>query len=277
MASADDNRLGGFLRARRAQLSPADVGLESTPRRRVSGLRREEVAMLARISSEYYLRLEQGRVQHPSDSVIVGLARALRLDDDATAYLFQLARPAAARHPPAREAAPEGIRQLLDAWTTTPAYVQGRVLDVLASNRMARALSPIFTPGVNLVRSAFLDPAVKALYRDWDRTVAATLASLRYGLGGGDERDDPAVGELVSTLTAESPRFAELWSQHDVKPKGHGRSVLEHPLVGRLDLRYEKLAVASPGVGQSVVIYHAEPGSVTERRLAELAAASVDG
>ncbi|WP_431218808.1 helix-turn-helix transcriptional regulator [Leifsonia xyli] len=269
MAGADDNRLGEFLRARRARVTPEEAGLAPTKRRRVPGLRREEAALLAGISSEYYLRLEQGRDTHPSDSVVRGLARALRLDDGATAYLRELARYPDARPRAQDDVAPERIRQLLDAWTTTPAYVQNRTLEVLASNRLARALAPIFTPGVNLLRSAVLDPAVRGLYRDWEAMIAATVAGLRYGAR--DDPHDAALRALVDDLSAQSPRFADLWARHDVTPKDHGRSVLLHPVAGELDLRYEKFAVPSPAAGQLLVVYHADPGTETERRLARLA------
>lgn len=265
--------MGEFLRARRAQLRPADVGIAPTKRRRVPGLRREEAARLAGISSEYYLRLEQGRDQNPSDSVLAGLARALLLDDSATAYLFALARPHATAQSTTRESESVsiGLRQLLQAWDGTPAYVQGRTLDVLASNELARRLAPVFTPGVNLVRAAFLDPQVKELWRDWSRMTAATVAGLRAQTSA--ERDDPRLAELVSSLSAESPEFARLWARHEVRPKGEGRSVIDHPLVGELDLRYEKLAVAAPATGQVVVIYHADPGSPTRDRLERLRSA----
>jgi len=232
--------------------------------------------MLAGISGEYYLRLEQGREQHPSDSVISGLARALQLDDDATTYLFELARPVMRR---ADALEPEkvsvGIRQLLYLWTATPAYVQGRALDVLASNEMARALSPIFTPGVNLVRAAFLDPEVRSLYRDWDRMTASTVAGLRAQAG--NDIDDPRLTSLVGELALKSPEFATLWARHHVRPKGAGRSVLQHPVVGDLDLRYEKLTVGEGGAGQVIVIYHADPGSPSETNLALLSTTATDG
>lgn len=275
MAHTEGNRIGEFLRARREQIAPTDLGIPLSNRRRVPGLRREEIAMLAGISSEYYLRLEQGREQHPSDSVISGLARALQLDDDATAYLFDLARPVVRRpQAPSAERVSVGIRQLLYLWTATPAYVQGRTLDVLASNSMARALSPIFTPGVNLVRAAFLDDDVRALYRDWDRMTAGTVAGLRAQAAG--DIDDPALTALVGELALKSPEFAALWARHDVRPKAAGRSLLQHPFVGELDLRYEKLSVGDAGSGQTVVIYHADPGSLSEQNLARLSE-SVEG
>lgn len=225
--------------------------------------------MLAGISGEYYLRLEQGREQHPSDSVISGLARALQLDDDATTYLFELARPVVRRTSTIQtEKVAPGIRQLLHLWSATPAYVQGRTLDVLASNAMARALSPIFTPGVNLVRAAFLDAEVRTLYRDWERMTANTVAGLRAQAGS--DIDDPRLAALVGELAVKSPEFASLWARHQVRPKGAGRSFLRHPLVGELDLRYEKLTVGEGGSGQVVVIYHADPGSPSETNLALL-------
>ena len=276
MANVDGNRIGEFLRARREQIAPADVGIPLSSRRRVPGLRREEIAVLAGISSEYYLRLEQGREQHPSDAVISGLARALQLDADAASYLFELARPVVRRPtPPEKERVAVGIRQLLYLWTATPAYVQGRTLDVLASNGAARALSPIFAPGVNLVRAAFLDPDVKALYRDWDRMTSSTVAGLRAQAG--NDPSDPQLAGLVDELSSKSPEFARLWARHDVRPKGAGRSFLRHPVVGDLDLRYEKLTVGEGGSGQVVVIYHADPGSPSERNLARLSAETIEG
>ena len=276
MANVDGNRIGEFLRARREQIAPADVGIPLSSRRRVPGLRREEIAVLAGISSEYYLRLEQGREQHPSDAVISGLARALQLDADAASYLSELARPVVRRPtPPEKERVAVGIRQLLYLWTATPAYVQGRTLDVLASNGAARALSPIFSPGVNLVRAAFLDPDVKALYRDWDRMTSSTVAGLRAQAG--NDPSDPQLAGLVDELSSKSPDFARLWARHDVRPKGAGRSFLRHPVVGDLDLRYEKLTVGEGGSGQVVVIYHADPGSPSETNLARLSAEATEG
>jgi len=265
------NELGTFLRSRRRLVRPGDVGLATTGQRRVPGLRREEAAMLAGISHEYYLRLEQGRDQHPSAQVLAGLARALLLDESTTRYLFDLARPRPPRGPaprPPAEQAPEGVVQLLEAWAGTPAYVQGRTLDVLAANRLARALSPIFTPGVNLVRRAFLDPAVRELYRDWAAMTEGTVAGLRAQAGADP---DPALTELVAELSRDSERFADLWDSYEVRPKSAGRSLLDHPIAGPLDLRYEKLAIGYPAVGQQVVVYHAEPGSPTAAALAALA------
>jgi transcriptional regulator with XRE-family HTH domain len=271
MAGKTDNRIGEYLRARRELLRPEDVGLQHHGHRRVPGLRREEMAMLAGISNEYYLRLEQGRDQHPSEQVLNGLARALQLDEDAAAYLRELAQPRASsgRRQSPLERVSSGIKLLLASWVETPAYVQGRNLDVLASNSLAVALSPIFTPGVNLVRAAFLDPAVRDLYRDWEALTATTVAGLRAGKGL--DIDDPRLQDLVGELSLKSDRFAKLWSRHDVRPKSAGTSFLNHPVVGPLDLKFEKLAVGAPGNGQLVVIYYADPGSPTADALALLA------
>jgi transcriptional regulator with XRE-family HTH domain len=264
------NPIGEFLRARRSQLQPSDVGIPPTKRRRVAGLRREEVARLAGVSSEYYLRLEQGRDQHPSDSVLGGIARALLLDEDATTYLFDIAR--ASNHTSRRSRMPEtvssGLRDLMDTWTETPAYVQSRTLEVLASNALARALAPIFTPGVNLARAAFLDPRVKEMWRDWSEMTVATVAGLRAT--SSSDPDDASFVELVADLSAHSTRFAELWALHEVRPKAAGWSFLIHPVVGELDLRYEKLAAGPPASGQVLVVYYAEPGSPTQRNLERL-------
>jgi transcriptional regulator with XRE-family HTH domain len=162
--------LAAFLRARREVLKPADVGLPDSERRRVEGLRREEVAMLAGISTEYYLKLEQGRDHQPSDQVLEGLARALQLDDDAASYLRELARPAPHRH---RRSVPEKfdptVQTLIDSWPLTPAFVINRNMRILASNGVARVLSRFFAPGQNILRAAFLEPELRMLHRDWDK------------------------------------------------------------------------------------------------------------
>jgi transcriptional regulator with XRE-family HTH domain len=268
------NRIGEYLRARRELLRPQDVGLHAIGRRRVPGLRREELALLAGISADYYLRLEQGRERHPSDEVLAALARALQLDDDATAYLHQLAHPAARRRRTARRAehVQTGIQQLVASWTLTPALVHGRLMEVLTANALATALSPIYVPGVNLVRALFLDPSVRALYgEDWDRIAAGTVASLRALVG--PDVDDPGLAELVGELSVRSDGFRRLWARHDVRARKSGTSVFMHPRVGRLELRYEKLSLADTD-GQILVIYHAEAGSASAQALARLAAST---
>nr|WTA69652.1 helix-turn-helix transcriptional regulator [Micromonospora sp. NBC_00855] len=261
--------LGEYLRARRELIGPGDVGLPGHGRRRVPGLRREEAALLAGISADYYLRLEQGRDRHPSTQVVEALARALMLDADAAAHLHSLARPVPARRA-ARpsERVPVGIRQLVGSWAETPAFVHGRHLDVLFANPAATALAPIFTVGVNLLRAVFLDPSVPALYPGLTAVAANAVAGLRAQIG--PEVDDPRLIELVEELTAGSERFRRLWARHDVTARaGGGVRVFQHPELGELALRYEKLVIS--GTTQSLVVYHAEPGSPSARSLARLA------
>ncbi|MFF3751834.1 helix-turn-helix domain-containing protein [Streptomyces sp. NPDC002018] len=262
--------LGEYLRVRRERVRPGDVGLPEGARRRVPGLRREEVALLAGISVEYYLRLEQGRDQRPSDQVLDSIARALRLDTDAENYLRELARPsrAARAGPSGPERVGAGVRSLIDNWTTTPAHVHGRYMTTLAANPTAVALSRFFSPGVNTLHAAFLEPEMRALYRDWDGMTAKAVAYLRSAVGSAV--DDPRLAELIGELSLRSERFRTLWARQDVRQKTSGVTLLLHPRVGPLDLRYEKLAL--PGApGQVLVTYHAEHGSPSYERLRLLA------
>lgn len=273
MATA--GKLGDYLRARREQVRPDDVGLPPGQRRRVPGLRREEVALLAGISAEYYLRLEQGRDRHPSDQVLDSIARALRLDTDAEHYLHDLARPAS----PARQRASRtervsaGVRGLIDSWTGTAALVHGRTMLTLAANPLAVALSPYYAPGVNSLRAAFLEPEMRELFVDWDEMTAKAVAYLRSVIGGAV--DDPRIVELVGELSLRSERFRTLWARHDVRQKTSGVTRLRHPQVGPLDLHYEKLALPGTG-GQMLVTYHAEPGTPSAERLQLLAHLAAD-
>jgi transcriptional regulator with XRE-family HTH domain len=261
------NALGEYLRARRELVDPADAGLRVTGVRRTPGLRREEVATLAGISADYYLRLEQGRDRNPSPQVLESLAQVLGLDATATQYLLSLsaARPATRR--PRREVVPAGIRQLLDV-LVQPAFVESRVFDVLAANRLATALSPCTRPGENRMRSVFLDEDERDLYPDWEQATGGIVASFRASLG--TDVDDPRTAQLVGELSLASERFRLLWARHDVKPLAGAPVRLRHPQVGPLELRREKLAIGDAG-GQLLVIYHAEPGSESARSLALLA------
>ncbi|WP_433284331.1 helix-turn-helix transcriptional regulator [Pseudonocardia sp. CA-142604] len=266
------NALGEYLRARRGLVRPEDVGLVAGTRRRVSGLRREELAMLAGISSDYYLRLEQGRDQNPSAQVIDALARALLLDPAATAHLHELAR-ARTRRParPRIERIPTGTAQLLDQ-LPMPAYVSGRYLDVLAANTLAHALSPNFAPGKNLLRQVFLDPGDRELHVDWERATASVVGGLRAAAGADPE--DPNLAALVGELSMRSDRFRSLWARADVGHRRDGTSHMQHPQVGELHLRREKLAVVGAD-GQQLVIYYAEPGTDSARALALLGSIAV--
>ncbi|PRY20535.1 helix-turn-helix protein [Pseudosporangium ferrugineum] len=271
MVRPDPKVLGAYLRARRERLRPADVGLPETARRRVPGLRREEIAMLAGISADYYLGLEQGRDRRPSAEVLAALARALRLDDAATRHLFALAGLSwPSRRPARRPQVSPGLRQLIDSWPMTPAFVQTHLFEILAVNPLARALSPLHVPGTNLVRAAFLDNDGPMGEPDLRPDLVACLR----GLAGADV-DDPELTELVGELSARSEPFRRMWAEHEVRGRTNGRMTIAHPRVGVLVLDFEGL-IAPSAPGQQIVVYSARPGSPSEealRRLAGLAGA----
>jgi transcriptional regulator with XRE-family HTH domain len=251
---------------------PEDVGLHpGVGLRRVAGLRREEVAMLAGISADYYLRLEQGRDRHPSVQVLDAIAGVLRLDEDTTAYMIGLTRARSSKAPRPAEKVPPSILHLV-AELPQPAFVQGRYFDVLAANAMARALSPNLAPGANRLRAAFLDPAERALYREWARATAKVVAQLRADIG--EAVDDPRAAALVGELSLKSEAFRKLWARHDVRRGTGVVSLIRHPEVGDLDLFCDKLAIAGTD-GMRLVIYHAEPGSESARALALLGSLTV--
>jgi transcriptional regulator with XRE-family HTH domain len=255
--------LASFLRARRELVKPADVGLPNGDRRRVEGLRREEVAMLAGISAEYYLRLEQGRDHQPSDQVLEGLARALQLDEDAATYLRELARPQPRRRRrPVPDRCDPAVQALIDGWPVTAAFVASRNMTILASNPVARALSRFFAPGENIMRAAFLEPELRTLYRDWEMLTTRIVPFVRAVLGA--EPPDEELAELIGELGV-SERFRTLWARHDVKHRFNGPTGFYHPQVGPLDLHYTILHL--PDQRQILVTYHAEPGSPSEERL----------
>ncbi|MFI9801297.1 helix-turn-helix transcriptional regulator [Streptomyces sp. NPDC052302] len=268
-ATGDPGPLAAYLRARRELVPPAAVGIPDTGNRRVAGLRREEVAFLAGVSSDYYVRLEQGRDQHPSEQVLLSIAGALQLDEEATAYLLQLAAsPRIRRRRPRPEQAGDGIRTLINSWPLTPAYVHGTYMDVLAANPLAIALSPFNAPGHNSILAAFLEPELRALHSDWEEMTARIVPYLRSVAG--PDTTDPRLVEIVGELSVRSDRFRRLWARQDVKHKATGTSRLQHPQVGTLTLHYEKLLIpGSPG--QTLVTYHARPGSDSEERLSLLA------
>ena len=255
--AADSNALGDYLRSRRAQVRPEDVGLQAGSRRRVAGLRREELATLAGISSEYYLRLEQGRDKHPSAQILDALARALQLDIKATDYLHQLAGPAGRRRGHASIEVPaDDTRELIEQFAM-PAIVAGRCLDVLAANSIARALSPGFAPGQNFLRWRLLEPAARELYVDWDEATDVAVSGLREAAVS--DPDDPRLGAMIDELSALSERFRELWARADV---GYRITVIHmrHPVVGDLYLRSNRFNIPHSG-GQHMLTYRAEPGS----------------
>ena len=270
--SEEPNLLGEYLRARRELVTPEDVGIPVIGRRRVPGLRREEVAMLSGISAEYYLRLEQGRDRHPSVQVLQSIARVLQLDDDT--YLLSLAadKPRRARRRPQREVVPPSIVRLIHT-LNLPSFVEGRYLDVLAANQWATAFSPRLAPGRNRLKDVFLDQAEAAMFPHWERTAAGLLASFRNSVG--TDADDPRVVELVGELSVASPLFRQLWARHDVGTRRTAVAItFEHPQVGPITLDREKLLLNGAN-GMMLVIYHPEPGSDSAEKLSLLASASL--
>lgn len=266
----ESNLLGKYLRARRELVTPAQVGIPVGGPRRVPGLRREEVAMLAGISAEYYLRLEQGRDRHPSVQILESIARVLQLDDDG--YLLSLAadKPRHVRRRPRQEIVPPSTARLVTT-LPFPAFVEGRHLDVLAANTLATALSPRLTAGGNRLRDLFLDQAEQALFPDWERAAQALVAGFRQSVGG--DIDDPRVIELVGELSLASPHFPRMWARHDVAPRAGATVTLRHPQVGEIHLDREKLGISGTD-GIMLVIYHPRPGTDSADKLALLASAS---
>jgi transcriptional regulator with XRE-family HTH domain len=264
-----ESHLGEFLRARREQVRPEDLGLPAGGSRRVAGLRREEVALLAGVSTDYYVRLEQGRERNPSVQVVDALARALLLDDDAIAHLHRLARPvpARSRKNARRQRVSPALRQMMDSWTGTPAVILGRCMDVLAHNPLGGALFAGHTYSGDLMRLVFLDPDARDFYPDWDRVAANTVGGLREAAG--TDYDDPRLIELVGELSLKSEAFRTLWARHDIRQKRHETKRFRHPVVGELTLEYESLTINS-APGQQLVVYQAEPGSPSAHALSLL-------
>lgn len=266
------NLLGEYLRARRELVTPESVGIPVLGTRRVAGLRREEVAMLAGISAEYYLRLEQGRDRNPSVQVLRSVARVLRIEDDT--HLLGLAGTGAAaggrrtRRTTRRESLEPSTARLVHSMPF-PAFVEGRYLDVLAANRLATALSPNLRVGGNRLRDLFLDPAEQALFGDSERAAQALLAGFRQSVG--TDVDDARVIELVGELSVASADFRRWWARHDAAPRRGAQQVsIHHPEVGDLRLDREKLAVSGSD-GAMLVVYHPEPGTDSADKLGLLA------
>ncbi|OLR93175.1 helix-turn-helix domain-containing protein [Actinokineospora bangkokensis] len=268
----EQNLLGDYLRARRELVTPEQVGLPVLGLRRVPGLRREEVAMLAGISADYYLRLEQGRDRNPSTQVLDALARVLRLDEGMTRYLHGLAadKPRRPRRP-RKETVPPGLAKLV-AGLPFPAFVEGRHLDVLAANPLATALSPRLAVGGNRLRDVFLDPAERALFPDWEVATQVLVAGFRQSIG--TDVDDARSIELVGELSLASPRFRQLWARHDVTPLRGGLMRYDHPQVGPLTLNMEKLVVTGTD-NVMLVVCHPDPGTDDADKLALLASAAL--
>ncbi|WP_406331721.1 helix-turn-helix domain-containing protein [Streptomyces sp. NBC_00203] len=275
-----------FLGTRRARVTPEQAGLPvyGGDRRRVTGLRREEVALLAGISSEYYTRLERGNATGVSESVIDGIAQALQLDEAERIHLLDLLRGAGTTRPPRRRPAQQrvrpAVRRVLDSMTGTPAFVLSGRLDILAANHLGRALfSPVYADPVrppNNARFVFLDPHATEFFRDWDEVAGDTVAMLRAEAG----RDpyDRRLTDLIGELSTRSEDFRRRWAAHNVRIHTTGLKRLHHPVIGDLDLPFETFPLgADPS--QFLLAYTAEPASRSQDALNLLAswAATNDG
>jgi len=261
--------LGDYLRARRELLRPDDVGLPTgAGLRRVAGLRRSEVASLAGISTEYYVKLEQGQEFHPTDQVLDALSRALNLDATARSYLHSLAHLTARPTTPMSSPAIDRTRWLIDSWPMTAAMILDRHNDIVATNSLMSALIGGFRTGRNTLTALLLDPGVRSLYVEWDGLSMRSIALLRSRVGL--DPDDQRAKELIAELTRDSPRFRELWHRHDIAGITQGTHPIVHPVAGALSLHFAHL----PLVGiedHAIFLYYAEPGSPSERALAQLA------
>jgi transcriptional regulator with XRE-family HTH domain len=265
-----------FLRTRRAKISPERVGLSSVGHRRVAGLRREEVAVVAGVSVEYYKRIERGALAGVSPEVLGAIARALQLDEAESAHLFNLARAAARTrwaHPPRTvQRVRPGIQRILDAFGSSPASVHNERLDVIATNRIGRAFqSEILDSDIargNVARFTFLDPRSHHFYGDWEQAADQLIGVLRGHLGRypGESGSTYLVGEL----STQSRAFSSRWAAYNVKYHHTGRKQINHPIVGALELDYDTIEFPSdPGL--TLMTYFAEPDSPTAERLDLLA------
>jgi transcriptional regulator with XRE-family HTH domain len=273
-AGAQRTGLGEFLRARRGKITPEQAGLTPKPTvRRVPGLRREEVAKLAGVSVDYYIQLERGRGANASEAVLDAIARALRLTDDERSHLFTVARPGRTRSqvlPPQRVR--PGLHRLLETMTDIPALVIGRCTNILAANRLARALYVDFDAlpqyQRNMARFVFFDEAARTLLADWERMAQSMVAALR--LHAGRHPHDPQLVQLVAELSARDPDFPAWWADHDINRLACDIKHFHHPLVGDLTLHYETLnIVCDPD--QALGVYTAEPATPSEQALRMLA------
>ena len=280
--SENNKELADFLRRARGDVDPEFTGLPSDGRvRRVPGLRREEVARLARVSTDYYTRLEQGRPIAPSPEVVNGIARALDLSEAAHEHLRHLIAASSRTHRaptrPTRAQRPRhGVLQFMEALDGVPAMLLGHRTDVLATNRLARALLADFdampAKDRNYVRWMFLSAQARELFADWDEQARVAVENLR--LDAGREPGDPAMQTLVGELTIASPEFAAWWQEHRVFQRTYGDKRFHHPIVGDITLQYESLSIPGDG-SQTLFTYTAEPGTADHDALALLSSWSM--
>jgi len=254
-----------FLTSRRARITPEEVGLPTYGTRRVPGLRREEVATLAGVSVDYYNKMERGNLGGASESVLDALARALRLDEAERAHLYDLARasqPTARRHRSTKQNVRPSVQWMLDSMTGSAAIAENGRLDALATNRLGRAFcSHLFERAnrpVNFARFIFLDPRAKDFYADWERAAKDCVALLRAEAGRNPYDRD--LSGLVGELSTQSEEFRGHWATHNVRLHNKGEKRFNHPVVGELELSYNRIELAAdPGL--AVIVYTAEPGS----------------
>lgn len=259
-----------FLTTRRAKISPEQAGLPSSGRRRVPGLRREEVAVLAGVSTDWYVRLERGHIADVSEDVLHAVARALRLDDAERAHLFDLARAAKPSRVPRRRAKTHirpSVQWMLDAMTGAAAFVRNGRMDILAINSLGRALySPMFDDPcrpVNIARFHFLDPRALDFYPTWAQAADTTVAIMRTEAGRDPHNRD--LTDLVGELAMRSDEFRTRWAGHNVRLHHTGPKQFHHPVVGALDLVFEAVDLPTEDLwGLDLTVYTAEPGSVSE-------------
>ncbi|MEU6130930.1 helix-turn-helix transcriptional regulator [Saccharopolyspora sp. NPDC047091] len=266
MTATRPTALGGFLRAARGRATADARHLAPGGPRKVPGLRREEVAVLAGVSANYYTRLEQGRERHPSPQVVDALSGALGLNPDETGHLRALAGGAAPVGSPRADVAPE-LRALLDAWTGTPAVVLSDALDVLALNDLARAVHSGFARLDNFALLTFLDPHAAEFYSDWPGAAAVTAGNLRLALGRGP--GDARLHEVIAELAERSAEFRRLWARNTAGGKSVAHKRFHHPEAGLLELTYQAFDVRG-APGQQLVVYAPEPGGRTADALARL-------
>ena len=272
------NEIREFLTSRRARITPEQTGLPTFgSTRRVPGLRREEVALLAGVSADYYIRLERGNATGVSETVLAAIARALQLDDAERAHLFDLTRAAQATVArPRRRSSPERVRpsvqRMLDAMTGAPAFVRNGHMDILGANRLGEALySEMFASPrrpVNSARFAFLDPRAAGFFVDWERVADDAVAVLRSEAGRNPYDRD--LTDLIGELSTRSEAFASRWAKHNVRYHDTGVKHINHPVVGALTLTYEAMTLAADS-NLRMFAYTAEPGSRSEESLNLLA------